>query len=149
MFRLYSLLTFAAGSQRRFIRRVAALCLLFMGVHLCADHLDDVVYTILDSIDLFVDQTGEGVLSWLAQHGGMSAEAAMRRSEAFATWIDLAEKDRLALWIALLVELVLDLFLIDLAWGRHVDEESSGFFAELRASGRQMIDALSPLDLER
>jgi hypothetical protein len=146
---LFSAISHAFGSQRRLVRRIAALCLVFMGVHLAADHLDDVVYTILDAIDLVVDNTVAAFLDWLSQAGGMEPASALSASEKFATFIDLAEKDKLALAIALVVELLLDVMLFDLAWGRHVDEDVRGLLGEIGASARQMRDALSPLDLER
>lgn len=149
MFGAYRVTTHALGRGRRLVRRVAALCLVVMGVHLAADHLDDVVYRLLDAIDLFVDDTAAGFLLWLAQSGGLTPDAAARTSDSFATWIDLVEKDRLAIVIALGVELLLDLLLFDLAWGRHVDEEASGLVDELRQSARQIADALRPLDIER
>jgi hypothetical protein len=148
-YRLFSLITHALGGQRRLIRRIAALCLVLMGVHLSADKLDDVVYRLIDAVDLFVDDTVAGFLLWLSAAGGMAPEAAAHTSESFATWMDLAEKNRLAIALALVVELVLDVLLFDLAWGRHVDGGSVGLVQELKDSARQMIDALRPLDLER
>lgn len=142
-------ITWALGSQRRLIRRVAALCLVVMGVHLAADHLDDLIYGVIDLLDLWADDTAERLLAWLSSAGGLGADAAARASEAFATALDLAEKDRLALWLALFTELVLDVLLLDLTWGRHQDSVVAGLFAELKESGRAMIEALSPLDLER
>ena len=149
MFGVYRAITHALGSHRRLIRRIAALCLVVMGVHLSADHLDDLIYKLLDAIDLIVDDTAAGFLAWLAQSGGMAPEAALRHSESFATFIDLAEKDKLAIAMALGAELVLDILLLDLAWGRHMEDESTGILEELKASAAQMIDALRPLDLER
>jgi hypothetical protein len=142
-------ITLALGSQRRLIRRVAALCLVVMGVHLSADRLDDLVYDVIDALDLWVDDGAARVLAWLSSAGGMSPEDAARASESFASALDLAGKDRLALWIALLAELVLDVLLLDLTWGRREDGNARGLFAELKESGRAMLDALSPLDLER
>lgn len=149
MFGVYRAITHALGSQRRLVRRIASLCLVVMGVHLAADHLDDLIYVVLDAIDLAIDNTAASFLAWLAQAGGMTPEAALKRSEEFASFIDLAEKDKLAIAIALGAELALDILLLDLAWGRRVDEESTGILEEIKASGRQMLDALRPLDLER
>lgn len=149
MFGVYRAITHGLGARRRLIRRIAALCLVVMGVHLSADHLDDLIYRLLDIIDLVVDDTAAGFLAWLAQSGGMTPEAAIARSESFATFIDLAEKDKLAIALALGAELVLDILLLDLAWGRHVDDASAGLVAELKTSATQMLEALRPLDLER
>lgn len=150
MIRAYRLLTHALGRARRPIRRIAALCLVLMGVHLAADHLDDLVYRGIDAMDLVVDETVAGFFAWLADGGGLSPEAAVRHSEAFATAIDLGEKDRLALVLALLAELLLDALLLGLVWGRHSDDEATqGVWQELARSARQMRDALRPLDLER
>jgi hypothetical protein len=146
----YLALTRALGSQRRLIRRVAALCLVFMGVHMAADHLDDVAYTVIDAIDLAVDNTVTGFLDWLAQAGGISSEAALKASAAFASFVDLPEKDKLSLALSLFSELLLDVLLIGLAWGRYADDdEPAGMLGELKASAAQMKSALSPLDLER
>ncbi|MBI1945899.1 MAG: hypothetical protein HYS27_09395 [Deltaproteobacteria bacterium] len=142
-------ITWALGSQRRLIRRVAALCLVVMGVHLAADHLDDLIYNVIDAVDLWADDSAAELLAWLSSAGGMGPDDAARASESFATALDLAEKDRLALWLALLCELLLDVLLLDLTWGRHQDSAVAGLFAELRESGRAMVEALSPLDLER
>lgn len=149
MFAALRRITWALGSQRRFIRRIAALCLVVMGVHLAADHLDDLAYTVIDALDLWADDTAAAVLAWLSSAGGMAPEDAARASEWFATALDLTEKDRLALWVALIAELVLDVLLLDLTWGRHINSSASGLMQELKESGRAMIDALSPLDLER
>lgn len=149
MLALLQRITWALGSQRRLIRRIAALCLVLMGVHLAADHLDDLAYNVIDALDLWADDTAERFLAWLSSAGGMAPEDAARASESFATSMDLAEKDRLALWLALLVELLLDVLLLDLTWGRHEDSRAQGLFAELKESGRAMLEALSPLDLER
>lgn len=149
MLALLRRLTFALGAQRRLIRRVAALCLVLMGVHLAADHLDDLAYIVLDALDLWADDTAERLLAWTASAGGMTPEDAARASEAFASAIDLAEKDRLALWLALLAELILDVLLLDLTWGRHENSQARGLLGELKESGKAMVDALSPLDLER
>lgn len=149
MLALLRRITWALGSQRRLIRRIAALCLVVMGVHLAADHLDDLAYNVIDAFDLWADDTAERFLAWLSSAGGMAPEDAARASESFATSMDLAEKDRLALWLALLVELLLDVLLLDLTWGRHEDSRAQGLLAELKESGRAMLEALSPLDLER
>jgi hypothetical protein len=149
VWKLYVAVTTALGSNRRLIRRLAALCLVFMGVHAAADHLDDIVYKVLDALDLVADETAAGVMAWLAEHGGMTPEGALSKTEAFASFIDLAQKDRLAIVLALVVELLLDVLLLDFAWGRHQDGESTGFFAELKDSAIQVLAALRPLDLER
>ncbi len=149
MLALLRRITWALGSQRRLIRRVAALCLVVMGVHLAADHLDDLAYAVLDALDLWADDTAERFLAWLAAAGGMAPDDAARASEAFAAFVDLAEKDRIAIVLALAVELLVDLLLLDLTWGRHEDGSARGLVAELAASGRAMVDALSPLDVER
>lgn len=149
MFGFYRAITYLLGSQRRLVRRIAALCLVFMGVHLAADHLDDLIYVLVDAVDLAVDNAAASFLAWLAQAGGLEPDSALKKSEVFASFIDLAEKDKLAIALALGAELVLDILLLDLAWGRHVDEDSTGILEELQSSARQMLAALRPLDLER
>src|SRR5688572_1028944 len=109
MFGVYRAITYLLGSQRRLVRRIAALCLVVMGVHLAADHLDDLIYTIVDAIDLAIDNTAASFLGWLAQAGGLTPESALKKSEVFASFIDLGEKDKLAIALALGVELVLDI----------------------------------------
>jgi hypothetical protein len=149
MLAFYRIITHALGARRRIIRRVAALCLVVMGVHLAADHLDDLMYPLLDAVDLLVDDAVAGLLAWLADAGGMTPAAALWHSDSFATFIDLGDKDKLAIALALSAELLLDILLLDLAWGRHLDDESTGILEELTSSARQMVEALRPLDLER
>ena len=145
----YRVITHGLGAGRQLIRRLGALCLVVMGVHLSADHLDDLIYPLLDALDLVIDDAVAALLSWLAESGGMTTAHALQRSESLATFVDLAEKDKLAIALALCAELLLDILLLDLAWGRRQGDDASGMFAEFKASVAHMFEALRPLDLER
>lgn len=138
----------ALGGARGVIRRLGGLCLIVMGVHAAADVLDDLARDAIDVLDLFVDEGVAGLLGWLAAHGGMTPDGAVAAIERFATAIDLAEKDWLAVRLALVVELVLDVALLDLAWGTR-PAEGDGLVDDLRASTRQLLASLSAFDLER
>ncbi len=141
-------LSHALGVARGPIRRLGGLCLVLMGVHAAADVLDDLARDAIDVIDLVVDEAVAGLLGWLAAHGGMTPDGAVVAIERFATAFDLAEKDWLAVRLALAVELVLDVALLDLAWGTR-PAEGEGLLDDVRASTRQLKAALSTFDLER
>jgi hypothetical protein len=138
----------ALGGARGVIRRLGGLCLVVMGVHAAADVLDDMARDAIDAVDLVVDETVAGLLGWLAAHGGMTPDGALAAIERFATAIDLAEKDWLAVRLALVVEFLLDVALLDLAWGTR-PAEGDGLVDDLRASTRQLRASLSAVDLER
>jgi hypothetical protein len=103
-------------------------------VHVAADHLDDLLYPLIDAADLAADEAAASLFQWLAEHGGMTPADAALRAESAALWLDLPEKDRVALILALVMELLLDVLLLGFAWGRHVDAGASGLVAELKAS---------------
>jgi hypothetical protein len=136
------------GVARGPVRRLGGLCLVWMGVHAAADVLDDRARDAIDVIDLVIDEGFAHVLGWLAAHGGMTPDGAVATIERFATAVDLAEKDWLAVRLALVVELVLDVALLDLAWGTR-PAEGEGLIDDLRASTRQLRASLSAFDLER
>ena len=67
--------------------------------------------------DFAIDEAVASFLSWLSSAGGLTPEGAVRAIESFASFVDLAEKDWPAIRLAFITEIVLDLFLLDLAWG--------------------------------
>lgn len=138
----------ALGGARGVIRRLGGLCLIVMGVHAAADVLDDLARDAIDALDLVVDEGVAGFLGWLAANGGMTPDGAVAAIERFATAIDLAEKDWLAVRLALVVELILDVALLDLAWGTR-PAGGDTLVDDLRASTRQLLTSLSAFDLER
>jgi len=136
------------GSQRRTIRRVAAFCLLVIGVHQSADLLDDSLYLLLDRIDLFLDQSVFSLCEWLSSKGAFDALEGARKAENFSAFFNEEGKDLAAKWIALVLELFIDIVLLEFVWG-HASEENVGFFAEFKRSAIEIKNALWPLDLER
>lgn len=148
LFRLLFGISHALGSQRNTIRRLGGLALLLMGVHAAADVLDDLAYNALDALDFFVDECAAGVFAWLSSAGGMTPEGAVRAIEAFGGFVDLAEKDWLAIRLAFIVEIVLDILLLDLAWGTR-DDAGVSLLADLKQSVVRLRQAFSALDLER
>lgn len=149
----YLALTRFLGARRRLVRRVAALCLVVLGVHAAADVIDDLVYRVIDAMDLFVDGVVWRALEALAGLGAFSPAEAVTHAQAFAEWIELEEKDVVSKWLALVVELGIDLVLLDFvlaARGSSVEEnERATLGEELRASAEELKEALWPLDLER
>lgn len=148
----YLALTRFFGARRRGVRRLAALCLVVLGVHAAADVIDDLVYRVLDGLDLFVDGVVWRALDWLAGLGAFTSAEAVAHAQAFAEWIELEEKDVASKWLALAVELGIDLVLLDFvlaARGTADDHERRTLGDELRASVRELKEALWPLDLER
>lgn len=140
------------GARRRFVRRVAALCLVVLGVHAAADVIDDLVYRVIDALDLAVDGLAWRGLEWLASLGAFSPEEAVAHAQRYAEWIDLEQKDVAAKWLALVVELAIDLALLEFVWaarGRPDEEQRASLLDELKASARELKEALWPLDLER
>lgn len=148
LFSAISALSHALGGARGLIRRLGGLCLLVMGVHAAADVLDDLAYTVIGAIDLALDDGVAAFLGWLAANGGMTPDGAASLIERFAVAVDLAEKDWLALRLALVVELLLDVLLLDLAWGTR-PAEGHGVIDDLRASTAQLRESLTAFDLER
>jgi hypothetical protein len=145
LFRTYLAITRFFGAHRRFIRRLAALCLVVLGVHRAADVMDDLVFRVIDQLDLAVDN-----LVWTLLQAVSPEQDASRYSQIFAEWVDLKEKDLAAKVLALGLELVLDFWLLDLVWGkRGSDDTGGGLVAELKASTQELREALWPLDLER
>jgi hypothetical protein len=142
---LYLAVTRSLGARRRFIRRIAALCLVVLGVHHAADAIDDVVFRIIDWLDLGLDNLVWAILDALSPPD----EAALYATR-FSEWVDLDEKDKAAKVLALGVELVVDVWLLDLVWGRRgARADGHGLLDELKASTRELRSALWPLDLER
>lgn len=148
LFSALSALSYALGGVRGFIRRLGGLCLIVMGVHAAADVLDDLAYDVIGALDLIVDESVAGLLGWLAANGGMTPDGAAAAIERFSTAIDLAEKDWLALRLALVVELLLELVLLDLAWGTR-PAEGHGLIDDVKASTRQLLASFRAFDLER
>ena len=145
---LLSAFSHALGSYRTLIRRLGGVALVVMGVHAAADVLDDLAYTALDAVDLVVDDAIAAGFGWLAAAGGMTPDGAVMAVERASLAVDLAEKDWLALRLALAVELMVDVLLLDLAWGARVFEGTT-VLDELRRTTRQLRDAFSAIDLER
>ena len=145
---LISGISYALGARRTFVRRLAGIALLWMGVHAAADVLDDVLYRMLDGLDLVVDESVAALLSGLSSLGGITPDTALAGIERFASLVDLAEKDWLALRLAFVAELLLDLLLLDLAWGKRTLEGAT-VGEDFRESLRQLRQALRAFDLER
>lgn len=148
MFRLFFGFSHLLGSQRTLIRRLGGLALLLMGVHAAADVIDDLAYNALDALDFLVDESVASALEWISSAGGMTPEAALRAIESFASFVDLQEKDFLAIRLAFVVEIVLDLLLLDLAWGTR-DNAGESLLADLKNSVVRLREAFGALDLER
>ncbi len=148
VFRWISWLSYALGNARGLIRRLGALCLMLMGVHNAADVLDDLAFNVIEAIDLSVDTAVASFLAWLSSAGGMPPAAAVDAIERFSTAVDLAEKDWLALRLALFVELLLDVLLLDLAWGTRAAQGSS-LVEDFVASTKQLRGSMTAFDLER
>lgn len=141
------------GARRRLVRRLAALCLVVLGVHAAADTIDDLVYKLVDALDLLVDGAAWRALETLSGWGAFTPQEAVSHAQRFAEAVDLEQKDVVSKWLALVVELVMDLLLLGFVWGprgaRDDEQASSSLFEELRASARELKEALWPIDLER
>jgi hypothetical protein len=149
----FSRLSHAMGSRRRFVRRMAGLCLILLGVHAAADRLDDLAYASLDALDLALDRGFVALFEWLGDLGILTLPRVSDWSEGVTAYVGVSEKDRMALVFGLLIELSADLLLLDLAWGlRKVRQPSTSapeFIASLRRSAHQLKEALHPLDVEK
>ncbi len=148
LFRSFFALSHALGTQRNLIRRLGGLALLLMGVHAAADVIDDLAYVLLDGLDFYVDEAVASFLAWLSAAGGLTPEGAVRGIESFASFVDLAEKDWLAIRLAFVLELVIDVLLLDLAWGTR-DGASATLLEDMQLSVVRLKRALSAIDLER
>ena len=148
MFRLFNAVSFGLGSWRTLIRRLGGLALIVMGVHAAADVLDNLARDLLDHLDLVVDEGVAGVLGWLSSVGGLTPDAAVASIDDFASLVDLAEKDWLALRLAFATELLLDVLLLDLCWGSRVFDGET-LLDDLKRSAEQLRRSLTSFDLER
>lgn len=153
LLRAYLNLTHALGGSQRFWRRLAALFLVVMGVHAAADHIDDLVFGLVDTLDLWADQAAWSFCDWVAKMGGMAPKEAVHKAQAFAEWIDMSEKDSFALVLALVAEIGIDVLLLDWIWGTrkaaNADEAPMSVVAEFKESVNELKAALWPLDLQR
>lgn len=152
MLALYLRVTRALGERRRFIRRLAGLSLILLGVHAAADRLDDVAFAAVDRLDgvidhmvfLVLDAIGSVLSNWQA--------SALAHAESFANLVDVAQKERVAVVVALCIEVLIALVMLDFAWGKREDissERRVGVVEELRESIEELKAALWPMDLER
>ena len=94
--------TGAFGQHRRLFVPLGVLALIALGVHAAADRFDDWAFVLLDFLDRRIE-VGYGIL----------ADAFMSRSEerkmGFAAVVDLEMKENAARWMALGVEILVDL----------------------------------------
>ncbi|MDF1561825.1 MAG: hypothetical protein P1V51_02205 [Deltaproteobacteria bacterium] len=94
--------TGAFGQYRRLFVPLGVLALLALGVHAAADRFDDWAFLLLDFLDRKLEE-GYGIM----------ARAFMSQPEerllAFAATVDLEMKENVARWMALGVELLVDL----------------------------------------
>jgi hypothetical protein len=150
---VWSRISLGLGRRRRFVRRLAGLCLILLGVHAAADRLDDFAYASLDALDLALDRAFLAFVAWLGDLGILTLPKVQSWSEGITTFIGVSEKDRMALVFGLAIEVSADLLLLDLAWGlrraRQADEEPPALLESLRRSGAQLKEAIAPLDVEK
>lgn len=152
MLSLYLKLTRFLGERRRFIRRIAGLSLILLGVHAAADRLDDIAFRVVDDIDRVIDNTAFALLDALGSVFENWRPKALAYAEAFANFIDVAEKERAAVVLALLIELLIALVMLDFAWGKRdsaLGEGRVGVVDEIKESIAELKTALWPVDLER
>ncbi len=106
----------AFGAHRRLFVPLGVLALIALGVHAAADRFDDWAFWLLD----FLDGKAEAAY-------GAFADAVLSRAEerklAFAALVDLQMKEDAARWLALAVELVVDLRLGIGALGAYPPDE--------------------------
>ncbi|MCP4504087.1 MAG: hypothetical protein GY822_29530 [Deltaproteobacteria bacterium] len=149
----FSNFSFGLGNRRIFIRRLASIALVLLGVHAAAHTIDAAIFGAIDRSDLVIDQFVWALFEWISGMGGLSAKNALDYAETFSTAVDLEQKEYLAHALALIAELLIDFLLLDLVWGtRHPlsdEEQALGPIEELKQSTRILKDALWPLDLER
>jgi hypothetical protein len=149
---LYLKLTRFLGERRRFVRRVAGLSLILLGVHAAADRLDDVAFRAVDDLDRVIDHGAFALLDGLARLFESWRPRAHAHAESFANFIDVAEKERVAVVLALLIELLIALVMLDFAWGKRATtggERRIGVVEEIKESFAELKTALWPVDLER
>lgn len=141
----------ALGRGRNAVRRLSALALLVLGVHAAGLVVDDVVFGLVDRVDLALDRWAFAAYAWLAEEGAYTAQAAAARATRLAHVVDLAEKEHIAHALSFVVELLMIGLLAPFAWGARealVRGERSRLEA-LTATNAMLRDALWPLDVER
>jgi len=149
LWRFYNRLALFLGSRRRFVRRVGGMCLVFLGVHAAAGVIEDAVYQLVDVADLVLDGLSHDALMWFASVGTFTPEEARHHAERFAAILDLAEKGWLSLRLALVAEVVIDLLLLDFAWGTRAVMNTASIRQALKESTQEMVSAFKHPDIER
>lgn len=107
--RWYAELTATLGRHRRFFLPLGVLALLALGVHAAADLFADWAFLALDLFD-------RGLEDLYARVAGGLLGAGQAQILWFQDLVDLRDKEVLARWMALLVELAIDLRLGVAAW---------------------------------
>jgi hypothetical protein len=141
-------LSLALGNVRTGVRRIGGMALLFLGIHAGALWLDRFFYSLVDHLDLWLDDVGAWFLSWLSLHGGLAADTAVVRIEQFAALVELDQKEWLAVRLALVVELLLDIAVLRLAWGQRPDA-GQRWQDDFKRSMEDMRDGLRAFDFQR
>ena len=104
------------GAHRRLFVPLGVLALVALGVHAAADHLDDWVFRLLDAAD-------RGTEALYGRYADALLSEPAARKLAFDALVTLADKERWAKWIALGVELLIDLRLFIGVLGAFPEDE--------------------------
>ena len=129
-------------NRLRFIRRIAGICLIAMGVHEAADWLDNLVYLAIDGMDRICDLTITSALNTFTEWGALDPQVAARWSGAFSDWLGIEEKETFSKGTALFVELGIDLALLDHLWGTRSLKSASSTSWHLRNDFRDAYEAI-------
>lgn len=112
--------TDAADPNRRtevLIRRLAGLLLTLLGIHATVGPIGDVVFRVLDWVDLAIDSFAWRLMDELVDLNILTSSAGARWSQMTASFVGLAEKEQIAILAVLVVEALLVVLLLDYAWG--------------------------------
>ena len=100
------------AALRQVAEPIALVGILLLGTHGATNVLDDVVFGAVDYSDRAIDATAAAVLGWFGERGWLTASNAAAWSDSIALFVDIDRKEVLAVGLALVVELLLDLALV-------------------------------------
>ncbi|MBN2360992.1 MAG: hypothetical protein JXR83_16165 [Deltaproteobacteria bacterium] len=100
------------AALRRVAEPLALVGIVLLGIHGATNLLDDVVFGLIDVSDRAIDATVAAALGWSGARGWITAGTAASWSDGVALFVDIDRKEALAVGLALVVELLLDLALV-------------------------------------
>lgn len=90
---------------------VGLFALLAVGIHAGCDRVDDRLFALLNFVDAVLDQGLGAAITWVMQVFDAAPQTIARTTFKVADFVDLEVKDAASRWLALALEIVLDVLL--------------------------------------